>query len=785
MKSIRLLAFIWITFYSFFSFSQSAIYGINQRGGNGSGHIFKYSTADHTFKVVYNFQTFLGQIGTNNEFLAHPNGKLYSFVVLPCSIGVCSYNPASNNYQIVAQTDYYADMVFGKPVLGTNKLLYSIGGWASESRLIFSYNVQTNRLDTAAYFKPNHGNPISGLTAASDGKFYFNTSAAICCFDPGKPAADAISVLKYIGGLTGELAEFEKGMLYGHTPSNIFSFDYTQNTFEIKAQLSAPVPNGFIKSSYDGMLYGLCQGQGASSGQLYRFNPQTNQVSVLYTFDNNSSYRPKGKLTQIGNKLYGTASYGTQGSGNIFSYNVSTSEFQNQFQFTDPVGGSQYPMGTLALHKNGNLYALAASGAEFSGSVVQFNPTTSDLRAVIRFYPPPIPTNYPSGKSMVLASNGLLYGIFINYPNYLFSFDPASNTYQNRSKLPLEKDFYNLTDAGNNTLYLSALDKNSSSFNNSYILKYDTQTDSITTVYNATGFPKMTYMIAGNDSELYGYCQATNYDDLGLCKFSPGTQSITLIKQFYGTSLNPSQLQKSASGKIIGIPMNKYGTGGTTLFSYDPATSTFEYLHQFPGNETTNYPTDFCIGNDQKVYGIRMDPQLKRYLFSYDLLENSYRSNIELDFGLSNSPYSQLVMGIDNLIYGTDSKLYSPKIKGSLFSIDPNTEAFETIHHAGPGCGTYGSGLVEVRNPNPYNQCESGHCWYLFPNPSSGTITLNLLQGEIPNSLKIYNAMGQLVLETNQLKAYQKLSIEHLTSGVYRVKMDFSDASVTTSLIKY
>ncbi len=782
MKLINLLTFTWITFAGFLSFSQSFLYGINQKGGNGSGHIFKYSTSDNTFDIVYNFQTTLGKIGANQEFLAHPNGKLYSFVILPCSIGVCSYNPSSNEYQIVAQTDQYADIVFGKPVKGSNGFIYGIGGLSNETRLIFSFNVLTNKLDTAAYFKPNHGNPISGLNPASDGKFYFNTSAAICCFDPGKQASDAISVLKYFGGLSGELMEFENGILYGHTYSSIFSFDYTQDSLEVKAQLSSPVPNGFIKSSYDGMLYGLSQGQGNSPAQLYRFNPQTNQVSVLYTFDNSSSNRPRGKLTQIGNKLYGTSTYGTQGAGYIFSYNVNTSEFQNQFPFTDPVTGSQYPVGTFALHGNGNLYALAGSGAEFSGSVVQFNPMTSDLKALVRFYPPP--TNYPAYKPMMLASNNLLYGMFVASPNYLFSFDPASDTYQKRSKLPLDKDFYNLTDAGNNTIYISALDKNSTGFNNGSILKYNTQTDSLTIVYDATGFPKMTYMIAGNDSELYGYCQATNYDNLGLCKFSPGTQSITLIKQFYGTSLNPSSLKKSASGKIIGIPMNKYGTGGTSLFSYDPATSTFEYLHQFPGNETTNYPTDFCIGNDQKVYGIRMDSQLKRYLFSYDLSENTYRSNIELDFGIGNSPDNQLIMGIDNLIYGTDSKFFSPKVKGTIFSIDPNTEILETVHQTGASCGTYGTGLVEVRNPNSFEQCEHGHCWYLFPNPSSGTITFNLLQGEIPGSLKIYNAMGQMVLEATQLKAYQKLSIEHLGSGVYTVKMDFSDSSVTTSLIK-
>jgi hypothetical protein len=777
MKLTLFLIFTWISLGSILS--QSTIFGINPRGGNGSGHIFKYSTTENSFDIVYNFQTFLGKPGTNPEFLSHPNGKLYSFVVLPCSIGICSYTPSSNDYQILTQTTQYADEVFGKPAIGSNGLLYGIGRLSTETPVIFSYNIQTNKLDTATVFKEEQGSPISGLIRASDGKFYFNTNTAICCFDPAKSTDDAVTTVKAYTGLSGELFELENGILIGNTTYGIFSYNYLQNSFEIKASLSTALPNGMIKSTYDGMLYGLCQGYMSTPGQLFRFNPQTNQVTVIHTFDGNLSYRPKGKLTQSGNKLFGTTSLGTQGSGKLFSYDMNTSNFQEQYPFTNPAITTGYPYGTFTRHENGNLYAIISSGGDYSGSVIQFNPDTGDLRYAISLYPNSNSVNYPSYSPMVLGSDGLLYGIFLNYPNYLFSFDPVSYKYQKRSNLPLGKDFYNLTDAGNGTMYISALDKNSTIFNDGSILRYNIQTDSITTVYQATGYPKMTYLIAGNDSELYGYCQTTNYNNLGLCKFSPGTQTITLIKQFYGTDLYPNPLKKTSSGKIIGIP------GGAFLFSYDPATSTYETLYPFGGNNTINYPANFCIGNDQKVYGIRMDSQLKRYLFSYDLSQNSYHSTIELDFGLSNSPQGQLIMGIDNLIYGTDVKYFSPKLKGSIFSIDPNTEAFETLDQIGPSCLDTGSGLVEVRNPNAYKNCEGNHCWYLFPNPSSGTFTLNLLQGEVPQSLQIYNAMGQLVMELNELKAYQKVSVEQLRSGVYTVKMNFSDTSITTSLMKY
>jgi hypothetical protein len=781
MKLTLFLIFTWISLGSLLS--QSAIFGINSRGGNGSGHIFKYSTTENSFDIVYNFQTFLGDPGFKDEFLVHPNGKLYSFVVLPCSIGICSYSPSTNEYKILAQTEKYASEVFGKPAIGSNGLLYGIGGLTSEPPVIFSYNIQTNQLDTAALFKEEQGRAISSLTNAPNGKFYFNTNAGICCFDPAKPALDAISVVKEYEGLSGELIAFENGTLWGGTTSGIFSFNYAQNTFEIKAQLSSIFPNGLIKSTYDSMLYGLCGGNGSTPGQLFRLNIQTNQLTTIHTFDGIFS-DPKGKLTQSGNKLFGTTLDGPQGIGSIFSYDMSTSSFQDQYPFANP-SSDQYPIGTLALHGNGLLYALTGGG-NYSGSVIQLNPVTGDLRNVISLFPTPFnPVNYPSENPMVLGSDGLLYGIFLNYPNYLFSFDPVSYAYQKRSNLPVEKDFYNLTDAGNGMLYISALDKNSTVFNDGSILRYNTQMDSITAVYQATGFPKMTYMIAGNDSELYGYCQATNYDDLGLCKFSPATQTLTLIKQFYGTSLRPGLLQKSASGKIIGIPKNKYGSGGTILFSYDPATLNYENLYSFPNNETTNYPTDFCIGNDQKVYGIRMDAQLNWFLFSYDLIENTYRSNTEIELGYYGSFQGKLIAGIDNLIYGITDHYQSPKIRGGFFSIDPSSEQFEESYHTGASCGTSGSGLVEVRNPDAYKNCEGDHCWYLFPNPSSGTFTLNLLQGEVPQSLQIYNVMGQLVMELNELKAYQKVSVEQLRSGVYTVKMNFSDTSITTSLMKY
>jgi hypothetical protein len=540
-------------------------------------------------------------------------------------------------------------------------------------------------------------------------------------------------------------------------------------------------PNGFILSSYDGMLYGTCQGENTSPGKLYRYDPQTDQVDALHIFGTNTTDNPAGKLMQVGNKLYGTTIYGTQGLGSVFSYNMNTSVFENLAEFTNSFTQGAYPKGTLTSFGNGKLYGMAQSGGGYNGVIFEFNINTSAITLRIRF--DSNANHSPAYQPMVLASDGLLYSWFIDYPNFLFSFDPATNTYLKRANLPLDKIFYNLADVGNGNMYMGVLDYYSP--NDGSILRYQSQTDSLSIVYSNSGYPKMAHMIAGNDGELYGYCQTDNFDGLAFCKYSPGTSSITLIEQLPGSYSKSAPLRKDHNGKIIGIPMNKYGQGPTILFSFDPVSSDFNYLHQFPVNETTNYWTNFCVGNDQKVYGFRRDSQNRLFLFSYDLSNNTYQSTIELDFGLNGYPLSELIMGIDNELYGTQSLPVNPKLKGAVFRLNPNTQQFETLHDTGLSCGSSGFGLVEVRNGNAYENCEGEHCWYLFPNPSSGTFSLNLLNGEVPNSLQIYNTMGQLVMETNQLKSYQKLSIEQLRSGVYMVRMNFEDASVTTSLVKY
>jgi len=179
-----------------------------------------------------------------------------------------------------------------------------------------------------------------------------------------------------------------------------------------------------------------------------------------------------------------------------------------------------------------------------------------------------------------------------------------------------------------------------------------------------------------------------------------------------------------AEGTLCLAPNGKiYGTtvlGGEgvsiqagTLFSYDPATSTFTKLVDFDLLNNGGYGwAGMVVGADGLLYGAnfgggsggsiyRVDPATDAFEMRYLLNSTTDGGGIE----------DRLLLAADGTFYGLASQ-NGANNAGTLFHYDPGTNVFTTLHHfdgAANGKTPYGT------------PCEAGDGWLYFTTWAGGT----------------------------------------------------------------
>ncbi|SNB11179.1 hypothetical protein JIP0899_2180003 [Flavobacterium psychrophilum] len=72
----------------------------------------------------------------------------------------------------------------------------------------------------------------------------------------------------------------------------------------------------------------------------------------------------------------------------------------------------------------------------------------------------------------------------------------------------------------------------------------------------------------------------------------------------------------------------------------------------------------------------------------------------------------------------------------------------------------------------------------MYPNPATNEITISSPASNIGYSIKLYNNLGQLVLEKNIDNQSQKISLQTLNSGVYFYNIACAEKTSFGKLIK-
>jgi uncharacterized repeat protein (TIGR03803 family) len=282
--------------------------------------------------------------------------------------------------------------------LGNNGLFYGItnSGGSSDYGTIFSFNPTSNVLSPLANFDFSNGvYPLAGLTLGTDGLFYGTTQSG-GIFDRGtifsfNPTSNVLSPLASFNGSNGSLSRASltldpNGLFYGTTYSGgssnrgtIFSFNPTGNVLSSLASFNdsnGNAPFASLTLGTDGLFYGTTQQGGSSgAGTIFSFNPTSNVLSSLASFNGPNGSFPSASLT-LGTDgiFYGTTDFGGSNfdAGTIFSFNP-TSNVLSSLAFFDGFSGS-LPRASPTLDTNGLFYGTTYSGGSSNrGTIFSFD----------------------------------------------------------------------------------------------------------------------------------------------------------------------------------------------------------------------------------------------------------------------------------------------------------------------------------------------------------------------------------------------------------------------------
>ncbi|MDB5282125.1 MAG: hypothetical protein JWO06_1200 [Bacteroidota bacterium] len=276
-------------------------------------------------------------------------------------------------------------------------------------------------------------------------------------------------------------------------------------------------PSGNMVEGPGDKLYGTTTAGGQYNyGVLFSFDLTTNQYVKLHDFDSVSGWAPRDLVLSTDGKIYGTTEAGglhktgtaLQGSGIVYSYDLSNDSFTKLFDFDSTNG--ENPQGLMQASNN-KLYGLTRQGGAYNAGVMYSYTLGVGISKLFDFNPA---TNgaLPTNCKLIQASDNKLYGMTTwggaDNMGTLFNFDIASYRWHKLYDFNGVNGSYpssSLVQANNGVLYGVSL--YGGDHNYGVIFKYNVSTNGYANLYSFNG-PQGAVpfgsMIQGSDDLLYG-----------------------------------------------------------------------------------------------------------------------------------------------------------------------------------------------------------------------------------------------------------------------------------------
>jgi uncharacterized repeat protein (TIGR03803 family) len=404
----------------------------------------------------------------------------------------------------------------------------------------------------------------------------------------------------------GGLNDFQNGYLYGVTRFNdgilggdIFRMKEDGSDFEVLLRFTDKAPNSNminVNGSYIGTLVSN------NAGSIFKMDHGGTSYTILHELS--PGLRPMdGLLLASDNKIYFSSFGGSFGNGAILKYDPISDQLEILYSF-ETWGGAN-PNGFLVEGNDGFIYGTTSSGYgdPVGGSVFRISKSGDNFRRLKSFAEVNLGRDLYTG--LVEADNGILFGTFSYGGQYgkggVFQINPDGSNYQiihhfNSIDGQFPKD--DLFIYGD---YLLGKTTGGGTNGKGTIFKIKTDGSDFEKIHDLTGYSYLAFM---NQT-----CYVISYDggrsNFGIITSFKIGESVQVLKEFFPEfgGQPTGKLLSHSNGFVYGVTNlgGEYGRG--TLYKINVSSNLFEVVHNF-SNEFNCCNGDIVENIDGAIIGI-------------------------------------------------------------------------------------------------------------------------------------------------------------------------------------
>ncbi len=328
-------------------------------------------------------------------------------------------------------------------------------------------------------------------------------------------------------------------------------------------------------------------------GYIYKTDNNGNNLEVIHHFEgSDGGGSPNWNLTEASNgRLYGvTTSGGANGVGVLFSISPADNRFEVHHDFV-----TDLPLGSMVLASNGKLYGFQSGGW---GLIFEFDPETEVFDEIHEF------TKTNGGISfgnnlMVEVSENVLYGVTRRGGSedfgVIFKYEINTNNYD------VVFEFDNSAEYGRNPTSIHFTDGllyGMTSWQDRKIFEFDMVAEELTTVFQIPSINGLNPgILLASDGNYYGTTGTDGTDGHGsFFRVDPVAEEFTTIHsflEFTGPHIPDVGVIEARNGKLYGT--TRYvsrANAGVTLFEYDLENEAFDIKSQLSGGLALSIVTE-------------------------------------------------------------------------------------------------------------------------------------------------------------------------------------------------
>ncbi|MBK7965536.1 MAG: T9SS type A sorting domain-containing protein [Bacteroidetes bacterium] len=157
----------------------------------------------------------------------------------------------------------------------------------------------------------------------------------------------------------------------------------------------------------------------------------------------------------------------------------------------------------------------------------------------------------------------------------------------------------------------------------------------------------------------------------------------------------------------------------------------------------------------------------KGVIFKYQISNNTYTKLYDFDTPTGASPWGNVMMASDGNLYGCTNSGGTNSL-GVIYKFNLTTNTYTVIYN-----GSFATGgipyadLIEYSGATPVNEIDKKeNVISIFPNPSQGSINIQVNNFTKPTTLILTNVLGQEVMQIPITSSALKMNLD-LPAGLY------------------